>query len=41
MQSVTSMADPEQGAPDPDGAGLSQSLVLVLLPAPQDAEQDE
>ncbi len=38
VQGVISVPEPEHGAPDPDGAGLSQFLVLVLFPLPQVVE---
>jgi hypothetical protein len=41
MQSVTSMPDPAQADPEPDGGGLSQLRVRVRFPRPQVTEQTE
>lgn len=35
LQSASSLEDPGHAAPLPIGAGLSQVLVLVLVPVPQ------
>ena len=41
VQFWTSVAEPLHWAPEPDGAGLEQVLVLILVPTPQLAEQGE